>query len=127
MNIIKQVFILFLFCFVNIYNIYAQSTTAMSRITKMQKKDTARIISDSMYEKFVEVSCSTCKGKGYKIECDTIKTVCSTCNGAKTIREKQNLYSILCTCSLCGGVGYQNNIKCSYCKGVGKIIKTIRK
>lgn len=66
--------------------------------------------------------CEVCIGS--KLKPGTQKSVCHTCEGRGQVRYQQGFFTILRTCSHCGGKGEIIATPCPSCKGSGKIKKT---
>ena len=66
-------------------------------------------------------SCDECKGKG--TEAGTEPETCITCNGSGQTRYQQGFFSVMRTCSNCGGRGQIIKSPCKKCRGAGRIEK----
>lgn len=65
--------------------------------------------------------CVECEGKG--TEKGTSPETCITCQGAGQVRFQQGFFSVMRTCSNCGGRGQIIKNPCIKCKGAGRIEK----
>lgn len=69
------------------------------------------------------ISCQTCNGSGAKDK-NSIKT-CHSCNGSGQVRRVQNTFlgqvQTVNTCPTCNGSGHSITVKCSNCKGEGRV------
>ncbi len=63
--------------------------------------------------------CDGCDGKG--AEKGTIPEVCITCQGSGQMRYQQGFFSVMRSCSNCGGSGKIIKNPCQTCKGNGRI------
>jgi molecular chaperone DnaJ len=65
--------------------------------------------------------CEECDGKG--AEKGTTAEACITCQGSGQTRYQQGFFSVMRTCSNCGGKGQIIRNPCKNCKGAGRIEK----
>lgn len=65
--------------------------------------------------------CGECEGKG--TEKGTSPETCITCQGQGQVRYQQGFFSVMRTCSNCGGRGQIIKNPCKNCKGAGRIEK----
>jgi molecular chaperone DnaJ len=65
--------------------------------------------------------CVECDGKG--AEKGTTPETCITCQGAGQVRFQQGFFSVMRSCSNCGGRGQIIKNPCKKCKGAGRIEK----
>jgi len=65
--------------------------------------------------------CDECDGKG--TEKGTQPETCMTCNGSGQTRYQQGFFSVMRTCSNCGGRGQIIKSACQKCRGAGRIEK----
>ncbi|MBV9241534.1 MAG: molecular chaperone DnaJ, partial [Acidobacteria bacterium] len=66
-------------------------------------------------------TCDECKGSG--AEPGTQPETCVTCGGAGQTRYQQGFFSVMRTCSNCGGKGKIVRTPCKVCQGQGRIEK----
>lgn len=66
-------------------------------------------------------TCEECKGKG--TEKGTTPENCITCQGSGQVRYQQGFFSVMRTCSNCGGRGQIIKNPCKNCRGTGRIEK----
>ena len=66
-------------------------------------------------------TCDECSGKG--TEKGTQPETCITCNGSGQTRYQQGFFSVMRTCSNCGGRGQIIKSPCKKCHGAGRIEK----
>lgn len=65
--------------------------------------------------------CEECEGKG--AEKGTTAEACITCQGSGQTRYQQGFFSVMRTCSNCGGKGQIIRNPCKKCRGAGRIEK----
>lgn len=69
------------------------------------------------------VKCNTCQGSGAKDK-NSVQT-CGSCNGSGQVRRVQNTFlgqmQTVSTCPTCNGDGTTITVKCSSCKGEGRV------
>lgn len=65
--------------------------------------------------------CEECEGKG--AEKGTTAETCITCQGSGQTRYQQGFFSVMRTCSNCGGKGQIIRNPCKKCRGAGRIEK----
>jgi molecular chaperone DnaJ len=69
------------------------------------------------------VKCNTCSGSGAKDK-NSVQT-CGTCNGSGQVKRVQNTFlgqmQTVTTCPSCNGDGTSITVKCSSCKGEGRV------
>lgn len=65
--------------------------------------------------------CDECDGKG--AEKGTQAETCATCQGSGQVRYQQGFFSVMRTCSNCGGKGKIIKNPCKNCRGAGRIEK----
>ena len=63
--------------------------------------------------------CDECDGKG--TEKGTQPETCITCQGSGQVRYQQGFFSVMRTCSNCGGKGQIIKTPCKKCKGAGRV------
>ncbi len=66
-------------------------------------------------------TCDECSGSG--AEKGTQAETCVTCNGSGQTRYQQGFFSVMRTCSNCGGKGKIIRTPCKTCRGAGRIEK----